>query len=168
MPTEHTHRGKWSQPGVPHRGWSCAGIEDLGEPSATCEMCEAVQIRYAHHMEHADYPDLLAVGCVCAEHMEDDYVRPREREAKLKKAVRRRASWAKRSWNLSPRGTVYLNTEGFNLQVFQVSGKPSGWRIAVVNWGTSHRQEGRKIYTSSEDAKRAALDALLWAKDHLR
>jgi hypothetical protein len=27
-------RGKWSAAGVPHKGWVCVDIEDLGEPSA--------------------------------------------------------------------------------------------------------------------------------------
>jgi len=40
--------GKWSQAGVPHRGWTCVDIDDLGEPSATCEMCETQEIRYVH------------------------------------------------------------------------------------------------------------------------
>jgi hypothetical protein len=40
--------GKWSQAGVPHRGWSCVGVEDLGAPEATCEMCETQKIRYVH------------------------------------------------------------------------------------------------------------------------
>lgn len=58
--------GKWSQPGVPHKGWTCLDIEDLGEPSATCEMCEAQEIRYVHHMEHPNYSGSLGCGCVCA------------------------------------------------------------------------------------------------------
>ncbi len=28
--TGHTSHGKWSRPGVPHRGWTCTGVEDLG------------------------------------------------------------------------------------------------------------------------------------------
>jgi hypothetical protein len=32
--------GKWSQRGVPHKGWTCIGVEDLGrEDRAICEMC---------------------------------------------------------------------------------------------------------------------------------
>ena len=72
----HTNRGKWSQTGVPHRGWACVGIEDLEEPAQFCEMCESVEIRYVHLMEHPDYPETLGVGCICAEHMEEDYVNP--------------------------------------------------------------------------------------------
>lgn len=167
MAGQHTSRGKWSQSGVPHKGWSCSGIEDLGEPAATCEMCEAVQIRYVHHMEHPEYAEMLGVGCVCAEHMEDDYVRPREREAKLKSATRRRSTWHKRTWRVSPAGTIYLNTDGFNLQIYRTFGSRQGWMIAVVNRDTAQRQQGRKVYTSSDAAKRAAFDALLWAKDNL-
>ena len=41
--------GKWSQAGVPHKGWIWVDIEDLGEPSATCEMCETQEIRYVQY-----------------------------------------------------------------------------------------------------------------------
>ena len=92
--SEHTQRGKWSQPGVPQRGWTCVDVDDLGEPSQLCEMCESVDIRFLHHMQHPDYSDILAVGCVCAEHMEQDYVRPKEREKRLRSAASRFSSSA--------------------------------------------------------------------------
>lgn len=168
MTQEHTSRGKWSQPGVPHKGWTCVGIEDLEEPSQICEMCESVEIRYVHQMEHPEYPAILSVGCVCAEHMEGDYVRPREREATLRKASRRRSNWQKRKWKLSQSGTCYLNTDGFNLQVYTVTGRAPGWMISVVNRSSLLRRQGRKSYTSVDEAKRAAFDALLWAKDNLQ
>jgi hypothetical protein len=163
----HTSRGKWSQPGVPHKGWTCVGVEDLEEPSKICEMCESVEIRYVHSMEHPEYPVILDVGCVCAEHMEGDYVTPREREATLRKASRRRANWGKRTWHLSQNGNHYLNVDGFNLQVYPTSGRSPAWMIAVVNRTTLVRQQGRRSYRSADDAKRAAFDALLWAKKHL-
>jgi hypothetical protein len=40
--------GKWSEPGVPHRGWNCIDIHDVGEPSHLCEMCESQMVRYIH------------------------------------------------------------------------------------------------------------------------
>lgn len=167
MAGDHTNRGKWSQSGVPHKGWSCTGVEDLGEPSVVCEMCESVEIRYVHYMEHPDFGEALGVGCVCAEHMEDDYLRPRERESKLRMAARRRGNWQKRSWNISQSDNFYLNTDGFNIQVYRVSGNSRAWMIAVVNRASLNRRQGRKSYQSGDDAKRAAFDALLWAKDHL-
>jgi hypothetical protein len=37
MPSEEQlvahRRGKWSMPSVPHKGWHCVDIEDLGEPN---------------------------------------------------------------------------------------------------------------------------------------
>jgi len=29
---QHTRRGKWSEAGVPKKGWTCVGGEDLEEP----------------------------------------------------------------------------------------------------------------------------------------
>ncbi|NLR97450.1 hypothetical protein HGP17_11525 [Rhizobium sp. P38BS-XIX] len=160
----HTQRGKWSEPHVPHRGWSCVGVDDLEEPSQVCEMCESVDIRYVHYMEHPDYPETLAVGCVCAEHMEEDYARPRAREKDLRRLAARRKTWRGRKWRISHAGNSYLNSEGFNLTVYRGS---EGYRIAVSRRGTAQRQAGRKWYPSEEEAKAAALGALIWAKTHL-
>jgi len=164
----HTDRGKWSRAGVPHRGWSCVGIEDLEEPAQTCEMCESVEIRYVHFMEHPDYAETLGVGCICAEHMEEDYVTPRLREKKLRSRAQRRKSWAKREWKVSYKGNPYLNTEGFNLTVFSLSDRRGRyWGLQVTHRETSQSQRGRRRYPTEDAAKKAALDALLWAKDNL-
>jgi hypothetical protein len=56
-------RGKWSDPGIPHKGWECIDFEDLDEPSETCEMCEFQTIRYVHVMRHPEYPSPLRCGC---------------------------------------------------------------------------------------------------------
>lgn len=167
MDRSHTMRGKWSQSGVPHRGWSCVGIEDLGEPVELCEMCESMDIRYVHSMQHPDYKGILGVGCICAEHMEGDYTTPRLREKRLKSAARRRISWPKRIWSLSHLGNLYLNIEGYNLAVYRQGGSDTAWRIAVTHRDSGRRQEGKRIYASAEQAQAASLDALLWAKDRL-
>jgi hypothetical protein len=73
----------WSRPGVPHRGWSCVDVEDLGEPSEVCEMCEQAQLRYVHVMRHPEWEGELRVGCVCAGRMEEDYKRAVQREAEF-------------------------------------------------------------------------------------
>lgn len=164
MADGHTIRGKWSASGVPHKGWHCVSVDDLEEPSQECEMCESVDIRYVHYMEHPDYPETLAVGCICAEHMENDYVRPREREAGLRRLSRRRTSWGKREWRLSRHGNLYLNTEGFNLTVFQ---RGTGFGVSVARRDRDGSQMGKKNYSTQEDAKAAALNALIWAKAHL-
>ena len=77
-------RGKWSVAGVPHRGWICVAVEDIGEPKAECEMCEKQKIRYIHYMQHPDYPDVLEVGSTCAGNMEGSLSSSRAREASIK------------------------------------------------------------------------------------
>src|ERR1700732_4267397 len=103
-----TTHGKWSESGVPHKGWMCIGVEDLGAPDAVCEMCETQEIRYVHAMTHPDYAGELHVGCGCAEKMEDDYVRPRLREKALRSAAGRKKRWLARRWRESARGNPYI------------------------------------------------------------
>jgi hypothetical protein len=164
----HTIRGKWSQPGVPHKGWTCVGVEDLEEPSELCGMCESIEIRFVHLMEHPDYPETLGVGCICAEHMEQDHIGPSLREKKLRSKAQRRKTWGNRDWRISARGNIYLNTEGFNLTVFETSrAAPDRWGLKVTHRQSGREQFGKRRYGSEDAAKRAALDALIWAKEHL-
>jgi hypothetical protein len=81
---------KWQQPGIPHRGWRCLDVYDLGDVQQTCDMCQTAQIRYVHIMAHPNYDGTLEVGCVCAGHMLEDYVAPQRREAELKRQQRQR------------------------------------------------------------------------------
>lgn len=160
----HTFRGKWSEKDVPKKGWNCIGIDDLDEPSQVCEMCETQEIRYVHIMEHSDYPEPLHVGRVCAEHMEEDYVRPKNREKRLKTLARRRSAWPQRKWQLSRQGNPYVNLEGFNLTVFRKTG---GFGVTVTKRQTGASRSGGKTFPDEALAKAAALNALMWAKEHL-
>jgi hypothetical protein len=96
--------GKWKVPGVPHKGWTCIDTEDLMEGnSETCEMCEVQDIRFAHVMEHKEYPDLLRCGCDCAGHMEGNLKAAEARKRGLIKAVRSRKRALKRLQSVSQR-----------------------------------------------------------------
>ena len=116
--TSHASLGKWSREGVPRRGWTCTGIEDLGSNGMiTCEMCECAEIRYAHHLTHDDYPETLAVGCICAQHMEDDYAAPREREKRLRseggKKRQREDAWLRVArWHRAASGNLWATRKG--------------------------------------------------------
>lgn len=98
-------RGKWSVPDVPHKGWQCVDIEDLGEPQVECEMCESQTIRFVHHMEHPSYSGSLAVGCVCAGHMEGSVSAACDREATMRSRSGKRSRWLSRVWKISAKGT---------------------------------------------------------------
>ena len=153
--------GKWSQQGVPHRGWICTGIEDLGSLDAVCEMCESQSIRYIHYMEHPNYDGSLGVGCICAGNMEQDYEAAKARERSLKNVAQRRNKWLKRSWRISAKGNPYLNTDGFNIVLFKINGK---WSGIIKNRNTGEQQKVRRRYSTLEEAKLAAFDAMIFMK----
>jgi hypothetical protein len=164
----HTLHGKWSQPGVPHRGWIEVDVYDLGEPSQTCEMCEVMDIRYVHVVEHPEYPEQLEVGCVCAEHLTGDLVGPKAKEKKLKSIAKNKDTWSKKSWKMSAKGNPYLNEDGFNLVIMRdYVASPPAWRVRVANRVTGQQKFGTKRYPTVDDAKLGAFDALGWAREHL-
>jgi hypothetical protein len=118
--------GKWKQRGVPHRGWACVDVQDLGAPMVVCEMCEIVSIRYVHVMEHEDYDGQLGVGCVCAQHMEEDRIGPKRRERLLINAVKAARSGYRGS-GASPIGATR----------FSILAATTSWSIALEALGLS-------------------------------
>ena len=155
--------GKWNSPGVPHKGWACTSVEDLGAPDEVCEMCETQDIRYVHHMEHPDYPESLGVGCVCAEHMENDYEGPRRRERALRNAAQRKRRWLSRKWKVSTKGNPYLNTDGLNITVFQKY--PTLWGARIEDRSTGQSVSSRQPHKTEDAAKLAAFDAMIFLKE---
>lgn len=108
----HGGRGRWKKPGVPHKGWHCVEVREVRPDKKTCEMCESVEFRIAHIMEHPDYPETLEVGVSCAEHMENDYVTPRKRERPVVNRAARRRNFPKlKGWRTDPDGTQHLHTD---------------------------------------------------------
>ena len=150
--------GKWREPGVPHRGWSCIGIEDLGEPDHVCEMCEVMPVRYIHAMEHPEYDDVLNVGCVCAGNMEQDYEGARQRERDFKKRQSRRKRWILREWRVSMSGNEFINTDGFNIVVFA---RGSSWSARVKRQDNGLQRFLQSRYPTADAAKLAAFDAMI-------
>lgn len=122
--------GKWSVPGVPHKGWSCLGVEDLGDDRMICEMCETVEIRYVHTMAHLEYPERLDCGCICAGHMEQDLAAARSREQDCKSQTRRRMAWEGRRWVLSRQGNETRQDRIYRFTVFR---KGLGWAGSIAN-----------------------------------
>lgn len=150
-------RGKWSEPGVPHKGWSCVGFEDLEDLIGICEMCETQSIRYVHHMEHPDYPDVLGVGRVCAEHMEEDYVGARQREKQAVSLASRRSRWMNTEWRRSKRGNHYINRNGFNIVLYE---RFDGWAYRIRQRDSERSWYGAR-YATLDEAKLAAFECFV-------
>jgi hypothetical protein len=152
--------GKWATPDVPHRGWTCCGVEDLGDIDAVCEMCEVQPIRYVHDMEHPGYPDVLRVGCVCAENMEGDYIGPRRRERAIRNAAARRRKWPfRKGWRMSRKGNPFIRANGFVVTAYPSNG---AWRFWLQCPSEERSWPSKYDYPSEDAAKLAAFDAIVW------
>ena len=127
-------------------------------------MCESKTIRYVHYMEHPDYPDKLGVGCVCAGRMGEDYASPKRRERNLKSARRRRNNWLDRKWMTSGKGNPYLNTDGFNVVVYEYGDK---WYYRIKDRSASKQVSlyGACAYDTMDQAKLAAFDRMIFLKE---
>lgn len=108
--TEPRQQGKWGDRYFPKRNWICLSVDDAGRDNTeTCEVCETAQIRYVHTMSHADYPSVVRCGCVCAEYLEEDTARPRERE----KWARKRTRWlTSKRWYRTKTGNDCISSRG--------------------------------------------------------
>ena len=154
--------GKWKLAGVPHKGWTCTDIEDLGEPNMTCEMCETTEIRYVHYMEHPNYPEILGCGCVCAGHLEENYDRAHAREKVLRNEAIRRKNWVKRKWRTSLKGNSFIISDGFAITVFQ---KGDYWSASIKDKAFDKVHYTKKPYSSENAAKLAAFDSMIFLKN---
>lgn len=164
-PTPSRHNSRFAVPldrtlGVPHKGWHLDNVIDLREDAdleygeyETCQFCGQEQIRYVHILSHPSYTDAIRVGCVCAEHLTDDYVTPRRREQALRNRGARRVNWLKRRWKISKKGNEYPETrDGYHVGVYGVgTGKFKAW---------IGKRRGTRVYPSSDQAKLGIFDAL--------
>jgi hypothetical protein len=131
----------WRRPDLPKKGWLLVGVTDQradakpGEstPFETCQMCGNEQIRFVHRMEHPASGEEIEVGCICAEHMCDDYSKagPRALESRLKLRAERRARWLTREWRTSRKGNTFLNVEGWNLVIYRTRAGRWGYKFGV-------------------------------------
>lgn len=153
----HSGRGKWSEKGVPHKGWECVEVEDLGKPAAVCKMCESQAIRYAHYMQHPDYPNILIVGCVCAGHMEEDLAAAQLRDKEMRSRAGKRKRWLTRKWKVSAKGNDWLEADGYRVTVYP---KGRTWGATVSANDDSYLQHNRRKYNTSKQAKLAAFDLI--------
>jgi len=152
------NHGKWSQPDVPHKGWTCVDIEDLGEQPAVCEMCEKQSIRYVHYMEHPNYEDTLRVGCICAGHMEENYNKAKLREDFMKKRSSKRLRWINNNrWKISRKGNNWIESDGYIVVMMEQN---SFWKGLIKNDNIGFKIWSKRQYKLINEAKLAAFDYL--------
>ncbi|WP_196589832.1 hypothetical protein [Pectinatus cerevisiiphilus] len=123
----------WDKEGIPHKGWTCIGIEDLDADErkdyyVNCEMCHHEGIRYVHIMEHPNFDGYLRVGCSCAEKMAEDYKNPFLREKALRNKYARLATFMKKTWSLRSNGNYTLKFKGHYITIM-----PSKFKRGAFN-----------------------------------
>ncbi|WP_348694095.1 hypothetical protein [Duganella fentianensis] len=148
-------RGKWSVAGVPHKGWECVDIVDMGEPSQECGMCETSMVRYVHRMEHPDYEETLGVGCICAGHMEGNLAASRARESSMKSRAGKRKRWLTRAWKTSATGKRYIVADGYRITVYP---KGKHWAATIAATVGAFVEHSKMPYKTMDEVKLAAFD----------
>lgn len=151
--------GLWRDPAIPKAGWECIAVNDQGEPSDICEMCQVAEIRYVHVMVHPDHAAMLRVGCICAGRMEGAPEAARARERPMRRRAARLDRFLARAWRRSARGNEWTRVRGLHVVVY-----PRGkrWSFAV---------EGRhcgQAYATTTEAKAAAFAGLEWIRQRTR
>jgi len=144
----------WKRSDIPHSGWTCIDIIDLGQPSGTCGMCNQQTIRYVHVMDHPQFPRRIGAGRVCAGRMEGDEAAATEREREYKKLQTRRKTFLKRKWKTSAKGNIYTKYKGHLVIILPDMYKDGHWKYKI---GETFSMS----YPSLEDAKIGAFDAVV-------
>jgi hypothetical protein len=111
--------------GWPRSGWTLLSTTDNETASFECENCGYPHVRYEHELRHEKTKQRVRVGCVCAEHLTQDFVTPKLRERGLKSRAGRRMRWPTLNWRLSGKGNLYLKKSGMVIVLKQ--GPLGGW-----------------------------------------
>ena len=143
----------WKRDDVPHSGWYCTGMIDLGAPVGVCRMCGHQIIRYVHVMKHDNFYRTIGAGCVCAAKMEGEGSIARKRESEFKKRSSRKATFLKAKLRQSRAGNEYVRYKGNIITVMQDKFNKGNY-VSVVN------DKFSRSYPTKQEALLEAFDRL--------
>jgi len=144
--------------GLPRTGWMLTATSDHEAATFTCENCAFPHVRYVHQLVHEKSRRQVRVGCICAEHLTQDFSTPRLRERSLKTRSGRRMRWPTLNWKLSGKGNLYLKKSGVIIVVRQ--GRSGGWAASYKPSEGSDWVPVPGWHNTPEAAKLAAFDTL--------
>ncbi len=136
----------WKRDDVPHTGWKCVGIVDLGSPAGICRMCGYQVIRYVHIMEHHEFPRKIGAGCVCAGKMEGNVEAAKERETAFKNRQSRQETFLSSKLKRSKNGNEYFKYKGEIITVVKDRFRPGYYKSVC-----------RNVFSDSHPTKESAL-----------
>ncbi|MBQ3590584.1 MAG: hypothetical protein II979_01470, partial [Clostridia bacterium] len=151
--SEGMEENLWKRDDVPHEGWECTGIIDLGEPVGICRMCGHQIIRYVHIMRHPDYHRTIGAGCICAGRMEGDVERAKQREADFKNRQNRLETFLSLPRKRSRNGHEYVKYKGEIITLLEDKFKKGYWK-------TAFRNKYSAPFATKEEALREVFDVI--------
>ena len=151
--SEGMEENLWKRDDVPHEGWECTGIIDLGEPVGICRMCGHQIIRYVHIMRHPDYHRTIGAGCICAGRMEGDVERAKQREADFKNRQSRLETFLSLPRKRSRNGHEYVKYKGEIITLLEDKFKKGYWK-------TAFRNKYSAPFATKEEALREIFDVI--------
>ncbi len=145
---------RWKTNGLPRKGWTLLDVVDEGF-GQECEWC-GTAIRYVHYIFHPETNQNSSCGCVCAEHLTEDYVTGRKRESKLKQKHTRlhRFLNSPRWYRLLPKYNLYRLDK--RILIYK---KNNHFMLKI------HDLWGKKKYSTEEEAKIAAFNYLFTSRN---
>ena len=152
-PTDGDEENLWKRDDVPHEGWECIDIIDLGQPVGVCRMCGHQIIRYVHVMRHPEYPRTIGAGCVCAGRMEGDIEAAKARENEFKNRLARLETFMALPRKRSRNGHEYVKYKGEIITLLEDKYKKGQWK-------TAFRNRYSQPYPTKEDALRAVFEEI--------
>jgi hypothetical protein len=81
-----------------------------------CDWCGTL-IKHVFTLSHAEVDEETEAGCVCAEHLSEDYLRPKALLKEFKR-VKRAKTRRPPTWHMSYAGNEYFITKGLPVTVF--------------------------------------------------
>lgn len=158
----HTSDGRWLDPLFPATGWVCGGMEDAGRQGRLCDVCQSVDVRFAHVMTHPDVPKALWAGLGCVEKMVDDPFKAEKRERRFRDDLRIRSDWPRRQWKISRAGNPFINARGYKIAIWNKGGAGFGVTIRLQNkFDCEFIRNDPYLFKTVDDAKAGALEILM-------
>lgn len=155
MPTKEQFRYRAD---LPRRGWTLIDTVDNETADFTCENCGNVHIRYKHVLENQKTAKRVLVGCVCAEHLTQDFTTPKLRERNLKGWIGRRMRFPTLTWVYSQNGNLRLKKDGV---IFVLKrGRLGGWAVSYLPRDSDEWVQVPGWHNNPVDAKLAGFDAV--------
>jgi hypothetical protein len=143
---------------LPRKGWVLVDTRDHGTPDFICQNCGNVRIRYKHFLENRKTGKQVIVGCVCAEHLTQDFTTPKLRERSLKGLAGRRMRFPALNWVRTHNGNLRLKKNGMIFVLKQ--GKLGGWAVSYLPRNGGKWVQISGWHNNPVDAKLAGFDAV--------